>query len=181
MMPPSLQSALLVIQCLGLAVVLALLGAVWARLRASPMAETARLVRELAQRQRELESVLARIEPGRGGPEAEPSGPKPSSFSRASKPKRRFDPAAPSAVTGPTLIAVPNLSSPQAGASAAAAAELARRFGAIWALADSGAPAEAIAQATGQPIGQVELILGLRRQLAAHASAATTTLPRSRA
>ena len=36
---------------------------------------------------------------------------------------------------------------------------------AIWALADAGAPAEAIARETGQPIGQVELILGLRRQL----------------
>ncbi|HEX8204327.1 MAG TPA: hypothetical protein VF590_27865, partial [Isosphaeraceae bacterium] len=66
---------------------------------------------------------------------------------------------------GPTLIAVPDLAGPP-GEAEAASAELARRFGAIWDLADAGAPAEAIARGTGQPIGQVELILGLRRQLA---------------
>ena len=48
-----------------------------------------------------------------------------------------------------------------------AATELARRFGAIWDLADAGSTAEAIARRTDQPIGQVELILGLRRRLVA--------------
>ena len=41
------------------------------------------------------------------------------------------------------------------------------RFGGVWGMADAGMPAEAIARETGQPIGQVELILGLRRQLLA--------------
>jgi hypothetical protein len=68
-------------------------------------------------------------------------------------------------VGGPTLIAIPSLSAISSEASAVAAAELGRRFGAIWALADAGQAPEAIARATGQPIGQVELILGLRRQL----------------
>ena len=40
---------------------------------------------------------------------------------------------------------------------------LARRFGPIWELADKGRSPGAIARETGQPIGQVELILGLRR------------------
>jgi hypothetical protein len=61
---------------------------------------------------------------------------------------------------------IPSLAASVPEASAEAASELGRRFGAIWALADAGDPAEAIARKTGQPIGQVELILGLRRQLA---------------
>ncbi len=41
---------------------------------------------------------------------------------------------------------------------------LSQRYAAIWDLADSGASPDVIARATGQPIGQIELILGLRRQ-----------------
>lgn len=73
----------------------------------------------------------------------------------------RLDPAMPNAI-GPTLIAVPDLAT-MTRPSAEAALELVRRFGPIWDLADSGASAEAIARVTEQPIGQVELILGLRR------------------
>jgi hypothetical protein len=63
----------------------------------------------------------------------------------------------------PKLIAVPNLS---AGFDRQAThSGLSHRHAAIWDLADSGASAEVIARATGQPIGQIELILGLRRQL----------------
>ncbi len=62
------------------------------------------------------------------------------------------------------LIAVPSLAAPgSAEAAGEAAAELGRRFGEVWARADSGATASAIAGATGHPVGQVELILGLRR------------------
>ncbi len=63
------------------------------------------------------------------------------------------------------LIAVPSLAA--AGSEAVAheaAAILTRRYGPIWDLADSGQAVEAIAGATGQPVGQVELILALRRQ-----------------
>jgi hypothetical protein len=79
--------------------------------------------------------------------------------------RHRIDPSAAKAPGGPTLIAVPSLSSSVAETSAEAAAELGRRFGAIWTLADAGEPADAIARTIGQPIGQVELILGLRRHL----------------
>jgi hypothetical protein len=67
---------------------------------------------------------------------------------------------------GPTLISVPNLAAPPAPPSEAAA-ELDRRFGDVWAMADSGVPVEEIARESGYPIGQVELILGLRRRLLA--------------
>ena len=40
---------------------------------------------------------------------------------------------------------------------------LQQRYAAIWDLADSGASPDVIARATGLPIGQIELILGLRR------------------
>ena len=75
----------------------------------------------------------------------------------------------------PTLISVPNLSAPaESGVSAEASAVLGQRFSTVWELADAGASAESIARATGHPAGQVELILGLRRQVAAPASASVT-------
>jgi hypothetical protein len=81
----------------------------------------------------------------------------------------RADAGLDSAVVAPTLIAVPNLAgvggATEASAGSADLERLGSRFRAIWELADAGASAEAIARATGHPIGQVELILGLRRQL----------------
>jgi hypothetical protein len=62
------------------------------------------------------------------------------------------------------LIAVPDLT---ASSSSSPPDELARRFGSIWDLAEAGASPESIARDTGQPIGQVELILGLRSPRAA--------------
>jgi hypothetical protein len=64
-----------------------------------------------------------------------------------------------------TLIAVPNLASTPPTDRDAAVNGLTQRYAAIWTLADQGASAEVIARATGQPIGQIELILGLRRQV----------------
>jgi len=62
-----------------------------------------------------------------------------------------------------SLIAVPDLSYSGAG-EYEEDDELARRHGEVWALAIAGrAPAD-IADATGRPIGQVELIVGLYRQ-----------------
>jgi len=78
--------------------------------------------------------------------------------------KRRIDPASRPLAAGPTLIAVPSLATLGSEATAIeAAGELSRRYGAIWALFDSGVTASAISATTGHPIGQVELILGLRR------------------
>jgi len=140
------------------------------RFRARASAEIGRLAGELADRMRAVEAVAARLEASA----ASQDGARPESgiTGRLSAPVgprntvRRVDAGEPSAIAGPTLIAVPDLASPP-GEAAQAASELARRFGAIWSLADSGASAESIARDTGQPIGHVELILGLRRQLEA--------------
>ena len=84
---------------------------------------------------------------------------------------RRLDAPKGFAPVGRTLIAVPNLSA--VGASkgsrtkASARAELRRRFAVICELADAGGSAESIARATGQPVGRVELVLGLRRRAGA--------------
>jgi hypothetical protein len=67
-------------------------------------------------------------------------------------------------VREPTLIAVPTLE----GASNdrdVTVNGLKERHAAIWTLAETGATAEVIARATGQPVGQIDLILGLRRQI----------------
>ncbi len=117
-----------------------------------------------AEGRRAQGSRLSRVEPS--GPlasvaaVAHPGGPRVA---------RRLDAGHPSASGGgPTLISVPSLSRARASLTPSeAAADLDRRFGGVWALADSGASAEAVARETGYPVGQVELILGLRRRLSA--------------
>jgi hypothetical protein len=166
-MSPTLELALIVSLSGLLSVASAAAGALWWRLRSAPMVHAAHLARELAERQRRLEELIERLErSGRKGREPAPSASHPVGPTAVTT--YRIDPAQPSALNGPTLIAVPDLAA-QAPAvrSAPAGAELAARFGAIWELADRGASADAIARSTGHPIGQVELILGLRRQLAA--------------
>jgi hypothetical protein len=120
--------------------------------------QVARRLDELAGRHVALEARLARIEASTTEAAlviaSDPGG---------SKFGLRVDPGHGATFEGPTLISVPNLASPPS-ANSEAAAELDRRFGPIWAMADEGTPTEAIARETGYPIGQVELILGLRRQ-----------------
>lgn len=119
-------------------------------------------VRALAERVRALEAIVARMESRLGAgdrPAHRPAGPRAVRI-------RRPDPAPEGVPPGPTLIEVPDLTATPAEAPGAMS-ELAGRFGAIWERADRGEPPDVIAQATGQPIGQVELILGLRRRLAA--------------
>jgi hypothetical protein len=167
MSPPEL--AVIVALAALLAVVSAVAGALWWRSRAVPLIRVAQLARDLAERQRALEEILERWEKARareapGG--SHPGGP------RSATTVHRFDPPRPSAVAGPTLIAVPDLAAPRAAAPAAeASAELARRYGAVWEMAERGLAAEAIARAIGQPVGQVELVLGLRRPRAAASEA----------
>jgi len=72
----------------------------------------------------------------------------------------------------PPLIAVPNLAA-AANDRDVVVNGLTQRYAAIWSLAASGSSAEVIARATGQPIGQIELILGLRRQI----DGTRTTIP----
>ena len=70
----------------------------------------------------------------------------------------------PDVASEPTLIAVPNLEASPSDRDGQPSG-LKERHAAIWALADTGAAPDVIARATGQPIGQIELILGLRRQI----------------
>jgi hypothetical protein len=71
-----------------------------------------------------------------------------------------------------SLISVPDLAS-QKEERDPRSSPLSQRYAAIWTLADQGASAEVIAKATGQPIGQIELILSLRR----HIDGSRTTIP----
>jgi hypothetical protein len=63
-----------------------------------------------------------------------------------------------------SLISVPNLE-PARSDRGVTVNGLKERYATIWELADSGATIEQMARATGQPIGQIELIIGLRRQI----------------
>jgi hypothetical protein len=71
-----------------------------------------------------------------------------------------------------SLISVPNLASNPEDRDSLSSS-LGQRYAAIWDLADQGASPEVIARATGQPIGQIELILGLRR----HIDGSRTSIP----
>jgi hypothetical protein len=76
----------------------------------------------------------------------------------------------------PPLITVPNLASTSPDRQAMHGA-LSQRYAAIWTLADGGASSDVIARATGQPIGQIDLILGLRRQIDGAGTVKPRTLP----
>jgi hypothetical protein len=112
--------------------------------------ELADQVQALENRQMQHESI-------------KPVFPEMRSLARADSPERRGSVRA-DGMHEPALIAVPNLEgeAPDRDINVSALKE---RYAAIWALADSGSKPDIIARATGQPIGQIELILGLRRQI----------------
>jgi hypothetical protein len=91
-------------------------------------------------------------------PRSKPSWPTTDSQQRRGLSRTRVD------GNDPPLIAVPNLAA-AANDRDVAVNGLTQRYAAIWSLAASGSSAEVIARATGQPVGQIELILGLRRQI----------------
>lgn len=149
MTAPELTTTLTVLN-LALTLCALALGAAWRlRSRADRDAD-ARRVDAVAERVARLEAR----EPASGA-----------GLDLAPRPPRRGDPARPEPAAGPTLIAVPNLAAPAGEPTAPVSPDLVQRFGAIWEMADAGDSAGSIARATGQPIGQVELILGLKRQL----------------
>lgn len=161
----ALQFSLL---CLGVAfaVALVVVEAVSLRRRARQSAEIARRVEDLARRQRELEALVAKLEKAHPARSFKPEPAELKGLEETvPRTSRRVDQAVANAVAGPTLIAIPNMSAPQHMGASVANAELGRKFRAVWELADAGTPAETIAKRTGQPIGQVELIMGLRRQM----------------
>ena len=137
--------------------------------------------RELAEQVRALRSRLDRCETTLRGvghevaaPESPPIPDPMATARRGPIARHRRGPHAgppPDEVHEPRLIAVPKLSA--ALDRPAMQGGLSQRYGAIWELADSGASPDAIARATGQPIGQIELILGLRRQM----DAGRSTIP----
>jgi hypothetical protein len=103
------------------------------------------------------EVVASELLPSAGSPTAFPSGP------IARRRSGRHPVPAMDGIGEPKLITVPKL--PAAQDRQAMHGGLSQRYAAIWELAESGASPDAIARATGQPIGQIELILGLRRQM----------------
>jgi hypothetical protein len=172
------ELALIVTLIVLLAAVSAFAGGLWWKLRSKPDVVPAYLIEMLTACLRSLDEVLTKLEaaPPSKSLSADPSA-SPMPFLRAapegrkrftlSDPPRTLRVDEPGGVS-PTLIEVPDLAE-AAGrseeATSAAATELAQRFATIWELAAAGETADTIAQRTGQPIGQVELILGLRRQL----------------
>ncbi|MDR3638203.1 MAG: hypothetical protein P4L84_30645 [Isosphaeraceae bacterium] len=129
----------------------------WIGLRALLGSDAVRSSDELRQEVHALKTAVEKLKPDpRAGRHASPQKTR----------SHRIDRPEENAVPGPTLIAVPNLAT-SPDTNSPDTAELGRRFGPIWSLAETGASAETIAERTGQPIGQVELILGLRRQVGA--------------
>lgn len=176
---PRLLMSLLMIMSLGLGLALFGQAFLWLRLRRLGLGRIDRLVEPMQNRLTALEELAAQSAAAGSGHEARLRSaakrvhPRAPSL-RSQGPAYRVDPAEANAVSGPTLISVPNLSSPAQGTDSVMV-ELGRRFGPIWDLADRGATPDAIARSTGQPIGQVELILALRRQLAAPAGESRPT------
>ena len=165
---PSLALVLAAVLGIAIACLAMAVGVLWTRVRSLSAADDpTRAVEQLARRQESVEARLGVLDVARGpvqeGSRAQARAA--SSTGPGATTGHRVDPAEATAAGGPTLIAVPSLPASTADASSTAAEELGRRFGAIWALADVGETADSIARKTGQPIGQVELILGLRRQL----------------
>jgi hypothetical protein len=134
----------------------------------------------LASELRRLEGRLAQAEEARHkangkqelSPEFAPNGrthpnrPFHSNWRRSPEPRIERNEDESSMIAVPDLAALPDERD-------SASSPLSQRYAAIWALADQGASPEVIARATGQPIGQIELILGLRR----HIDGSRTTIP----
>jgi hypothetical protein len=71
----------------------------------------------------------------------------------------------PEAREAPILIAIPDLAARDPEPGDRTETELSQRHGEAWTLAAAGASPAEIARQTGQPIGEVEVIVGLYRQL----------------
>ncbi len=178
---PSLVLALFAVVGLATAVSLILLGAIWTRIRALTLDETSRHVAALARRQESIEAVLRRLETARNS-----GGTEPASASNPVGVNLRVDRGETGGGRGPTLIAIPSLAEnrePGAGSSdratEAVVADLTLRFGPIWDRAEAGESVGAIAQASGLPIGEVDLILGLRRRIETSRSTLSSLSPPS--
>jgi hypothetical protein len=170
-MSPAMASGLIVGLSVALALAAVLAGAIAWSARAATRNLEARWLRPLLDRLERIESGLDRIQAGTGSAgDARPVGSLDGVEPGRDGPARRAHSPA-------TLIAVPNLGQPPAlpvdpGAEPPPSDAWTRRFGDVWSLAERNMPVEAIARATGCPIGQVELIVGLRRKALAQSSGA---------
>lgn len=153
MLSPGMSLAAILVLSVLLAIVSAVAGALWWRVRSLPLVEAVLLARALASKRRALEDLLDRIAQSGPVPPKTPSPPPP----RNQPP--RVDPPS-SAIPGPRLIAVPDLSVPPSPTTV----EPDDRYADLIGLAEAGASAEEIARETGRPIGHVELILNLGRK-----------------
>ncbi len=147
-----------IVSLLGLIVALLALASVWRRRLRDDQTEIARHLNALGERLSALEA--ARVD--EKGPRS------------ASPIVHRVDRSELSTAATPTLIAVPNLAVEQGG-EPSSAAEMGRRFATVWERGEAGESAESIARDLGQPVGQVELILGLKRQLSAASPSSATS------
>jgi hypothetical protein len=139
---------------------------------------------ELARRLRLLESRVQRTD----APEGASPGPRSLGLatgrSRSKTPEIGLSPASPSfrrqahlrqspeERDAPILIAIPDLGARDPEPGDRSETELGQRHGEVWALAAAGASPTEIARQTGQPIGEVDVIVGLYRQL--HGSRGST-------
>ena len=131
-----------------------LVAVVWRKVLASE--------RETSRRLSVLEERILRLD----RPVSVPATPKAMQEGSSQATPRRVHPPQP-IVPHPkphaSLISVPNLAI-SSDAQLPPESDLNRRFASVWDLAEAGASSEAIARKTGHPVGQVELILGLKRQ-----------------
>lgn len=171
---PRLLMTLIVILSAISGLMLIVLAWVFVQLRRQPVAALTKAVDELRTRQDAFEILLEKVVPARPTEPVRQAHPGPP-LRRTGSRTRRVDAAETTAVAGPTLITVPSLAATSSPSPASVTHELGRRFRPIWELADTGATPDAIARSTGQPIGQVELILALRRQLNANAAESRLT------
>ncbi len=172
---PNVVLALVAITSIIFSIVLVGFVLFWTRLSSRRHAAVTRRVDELSERYEAMEQTLAQLRMLIAtGTDSSPtlyaehrdggiSFPRPRTSVRVDSPAANL-----STIPSPTLIAIPNLSAPDSQRADVVAEELASRFGGIWELADAGNTPDFIARSSGLPIGQVELILALRRQLATY-------------
>ena len=172
-MPPALWSLMPLftvvagLACLAVAVILWMLATRQMKMTRS---ETEQRLQMLVQRLLVIESRINELENhGRRAPDdhEEPPGHAVKGESKQGRRTQSFldgreDQAA---RNEPTLIAIPDLGAVEEESDERAGSELGERHGEAWTLAAAGVPPEEIARQTGQPIGQIELIVGLYRRL----------------
>ena len=185
-MPPALWSLMPLftvvagLACLAVAVTLWMLAT---RQMKTIRSETEQRLQMLVQRLLAIESRINELENhGRRAPDdhEEPPGHAVKGESKQGRRTQSFldgreDQAA---RNEPILIAIPDLGAVEEESDERAGSELGERHGEAWTLAAAGVPPEEIARQTGQPIGQIELIVGLYRRL--HSSRGSIDHARSR-